>query len=297
MNLRILSFYYELLLIKDLSSFLFRRRLKVMNMEETIDKIVDEENLSVCRFGDGEFVVMAHPDSSRFQSFNPRMTEKLKEILLNPIDNCLLCIPYFIKSQTPYWFHTRLFVQGFLLKHFKRDVKPYINLCYNYGDSQFSRFYMMQNDKSKCGETVNKLKQIWEGQDVLIIEGEYSRLGVGNDLFDNVRSIKRVLGPAKNAFDKYEELIAEAYKYGKGKLILLALGMTATCLAYDLAKAGYWAIDIGHVDVEYCWWQMGATEKVPIPGKYVNEADKQSSYTLDEDVENEYNSQVIARVL
>lgn len=297
MKLRILSFYYDLLLIKNFSSFLFRHKMKVTTIEETIDKIVAGEKLSVSRFGDGEFSIMAHPDSSNFQNYNPRLSEKMREVLMNPVDNCLVCVPYFIKNRRPYIFRTRFFVQGFLLKHFDNDVKPYIDLNYSYGDSLFSRFYMMQNDKRKCGETVNKLKQIWEGKDVLIIEGEYSRLGVGNDLFDNVRSIKRVLGPAKNAFDKYEGLIAEAYKHGEGKLILLALGMTATCLAYDLAKAGYWAIDIGHVDVEYCWWKMGATEKVPIPGKYVNEAGKQSSYKLDDMVEKEYNRQVIARVL
>lgn len=33
-----------------------------------------------------------------------------------------------------------------------------------------------------------------------------------------------------------------------GRLILIALGMTATVLAYDLSKAGFWAIDIGHID-------------------------------------------------
>jgi hypothetical protein len=31
------------------------------------------------------------------------------------------------------------------------------------------------------------------------------------------------------------------------KLILIALGPTATVLAYDLAKKGYQAIDIGHL--------------------------------------------------
>lgn len=57
-----------------------------------------------------------------------------------------------------------------------------------------------------------------------------------------------------------------------GELILIALGMTATILAYDLAKAGLWAIDIGHIDVEYEWFIRGATEKVALNGKFVNEA-------------------------
>ena len=78
-----------------------------------------------------------------------------------------------------------------------------------------------------------------------------SRLGVGNDLLDNAKSIKRILGPSRQAFSKYDEILDEAKKLDKDVLILLALGPAATCLAYDLHKLGYQAVDIGHVDVEY----------------------------------------------
>ena len=37
------------------------------------------------------------------------------------------------------------------------------------------------------------MKGIWEGRDIIFIEGEKSRLGVGNDLFDNAQSIHRIL--------------------------------------------------------------------------------------------------------
>ena len=57
----------------------------------------------------------------------------------------------------------------------------------------------------------------------------------------------------------------------KNALVLSALGMTATVLCYDLAKLGYWAIDIGHVDIEYSWFRMGAKKKCPISVKAVNE--------------------------
>ena len=43
-------------------------------------------------------------------------------------------------------------------------------------------------------------------------------------------------------------------------------------MAYDLARAGFQAIDIGHIDIEYEWYLMKATDKVPIKYKYVNEA-------------------------
>lgn len=74
---------------------------------------------------------------------------------------------------------------------------------------------------------------------------------MGNDLFDNARSIVRILCPAESAFDRYEEIYNEAIKQPKDKLFLIALGPTAGVLAYDLAMQGYQAIDLGHADLSY----------------------------------------------
>ena len=109
---------------------------------------------------------------------------------------------------------------------------------------------------------------------MLLIEGEYSRLGVNNDLFDHVCSMQRILCPAIDAYEKYDDIMNAAVKYGDKKLILIALGQAATVLSYDLAKLGYWAIDIGHVDIEYEWFLRKAKDKIQIEGKYVNEAKK-----------------------
>ena len=35
---------------------------------------------------------------------------------------------------------------------------------------------------------------------------------------------------------------------------------------------GYQALDVGHIDIEYEWYLRKATNKIPIEGKYVNEA-------------------------
>ena len=126
----------------------------------------------------------------------------------------------------------------------------------------------------KCAFYFKLIQQIWADKDILLIEGEKSRLGVGNDLFDNVKSIRRILAPNTNAFDHYDAIMKIVQKYSPNEyLILLALGPTATVMAYNLAQKGYQAIDIGHIDIEYEWYRMGASHKVPIPSKYVNEAD------------------------
>ena len=59
--------------------------------------------------------------------------------------------------------------------------------------------------KSKKGvpKYIKKLKRIWDKKDVVIVEGEKSRLGIGNDLFDNMKSIQRILCPVTDAFNSY----------------------------------------------------------------------------------------------
>ena len=118
-------------------------------------------------------------------------------------------------------------------------------------------------------------------------------MGIGNNLFDNATDIIRILGPAESAFDRYDDILAEALKQEKDRLVLIALGATATVLAYDLANAGFQALDIGHIDIEYEWMRAGG--KVAIHNKYVNEV--KDGYMV-EDIHNPvYESQVIAKFL
>ena len=78
-----------------------------------------------------------------------------------------------------------------------------------------------------------------------------------------------------------------------GELILIALGPTATVLAYDLNKRGIRALDIGHLDIEYEWFKSGTQEKIPIAGKYVNEV---TSQLESQDCNSEYLSQIAVRI-
>ena len=47
----------------------------------------------------------------------------------------------------------------------------------------------------------------------MLIEGYFSRNGIGNDLFNNAKSIKRILCPPKNAFFVYDKIINEVKKF------------------------------------------------------------------------------------
>ena len=136
------------------------------------------------------------------------------------------------------------------------------------------------------------LKKIWNNREIIIIEGQYTKLGIGNNLFDNCKSIGRIICPATNAFDKYDEIVKEIRKQSKDKLILMSLGPTATVLAYDMSKEGYQCIDTGHVDIEYMWFLNSAKNKEEVEGKFVNEVSSKVESIMDE----KYTNQIIARV-
>lgn len=101
--------------------------------------------------------------------------------------------------------------------------------------------------------------------------------------------------PAKNAFDYYEKILNAVLKVNKNNLILIALGPTASILAYDLSKLGYQAIDIGHTDIEYELYLRNATKMIKIPYKYVNE-NREGSYNITEVNDINYYNQIIENI-
>ncbi len=261
-------------------------------MDETLDKIL-EDHCSVSRYGDGEFNVIMGGGNG-FCHYDPSLAEKLRKILAEEIPGHIVCLPYAGICQKNLNLRTKVFWIAFFSKTFN-SWKKYLKPGRVYYNTDVTRFYFAYKDKRVCGGYLKKLKQIWDQRDVLLIEGEYSRLGVNNDLFDNMRSIQRVIAPAKDAYTKYDEIMKWARKLGEEKLILIALGQTATALAYDLAREGFWAIDIGHLDVEYEWFLRKAKDKIKINGKHVNEAKYIPVHEEFHDAA--YENQIMAKVL
>ncbi|CJU46095.1 glycosyltransferase [Streptococcus pneumoniae] len=173
----------------------------------------------------------------------------------------------------------------------------YKELCKGswYGSTFISRPYIDYEDKSKAKGQFEKLKSIWENRDILIVEGITSRSGVGNDLFDKVKSVKRIICPSHNAYSVVDNIQEEIMKHAEGRLILCMLGPTAKVLSYNLCQMGYQVLDVGHIDSEYEWMKMGAKTKVKFSHKHTAE------HNFDQDIEfiddETYNSQIVARIL
>lgn len=264
---------------------------QIASIEETIQKIV-KEGCSVSRFGDGE-ILLTNNKAIGFQKADSKLGERLKEVLQSNADGHIVCLSdtftdiYRYNRKARRFWRTHFFIYGHIWDNLLISNKQYYNTF-------VTRPYMDFAQKTQCGKWFHDMQAIWQNRNIIFIEGEKSRLGVGNDLFHNAKSIKRILCPPTSAFDKYDSIINEAVKQNKDVLFLIALGPTATVLAYDLHKKGYQAIDIGHVDIEYEWWRMNAKRKVKIQNKYVNEAVGGNIVSV---AGEEYESQIIAKIL
>lgn len=263
---------------------------QIASIEETIQKIV-REGCSVSRFGDGE-ILLTNNKAIGFQKADSKLGERLKEVLQSNADGHIVCLSdtftdiYRYNRKARRFWRTHFFIYGHIWDNLLIPNKQYYNTF-------VTRPYMDFAQKTQCGKWFHDMQAIWQDRNIIFIEGDKSRLGVGNDLFHNAKSIKRILCPPTSAFDKYDSIVNEAIKQNKDVLFLIALGPTATVLAYDLHKKGYQAIDIGHVDIEYEWWRMNAKRKVKIQNKYVNEAVGGNIVSV---AGEEYESQIIAKI-
>ena len=279
--------YYPIYKIKCRNSY------KILSNKKTVDKIVNK-NLSLARYGDGEFKWLLNIPQKSFQDDNEELTNRLKEVLTKKNKSILIGIPSTINSLDLYTYNSRCFWSKFYVKYFDR-IKEYLSKDKIYACTNITRPYMgfIDKDYKVIKKKFNNIKRIWDKRNVLVVEGNMTKLGVGNDLFDNANSIKRIICPSKNAFNKYKDILNSSKKYGKDRIVLIALGPTATVLSYDLSLVGIQAIDIGHIDIEYMWFLNGAKTKTPVQGKFVNEARSNIDEVIDSDLNKKYQSEII----
>lgn len=262
--------------------------IQVKGIDETLDYII-EHNSSLVRFGDGEVNLMWGLPIP-YQNHDLELANQLKHIVgLESDEKLVVCLPdafddrfVFTWWATPFW-----------KEHMNVYMDFYKELCKGswYGSTFISRPYIDYEDKSKAKGQFEKLKSIWENRDILIVEGITSRSGVGNDLFDKVKSVKRIICPSHNAYSVVDNIQEEIMKHAEGRLILCMLGPTAKVLSYNLCQMGYQVLDVGHIDSEYEWMKMGAKTKVKFSHKHTAE------HNFDQDIEfiddETYNSQIL----
>lgn len=247
---------------------------KIKNCEETVDEIIRNRK-SIARFGDGEFSQITGAVRQKFQRMDDKLGIRLKEVLHSNHPNMLIAIANNYGNLDIYTDFAASGIREYM--HNGNMRKQHMELLERdkiYYDAYVSRPYVMYRDcmTDAPRQRFQKLQKIWEERNVIIVEGAQTRMGVGNDLLNGAKEIKRILAPATSSFDRYDEILEISLKYATDdSLFLIAMGPSAGVLAYDLTVEGYQALDIGHLDLEYEWFLAGKGERVPIPYKYNNE--------------------------
>ena len=264
----------------------------ILNKKETLDYI-HNTGCSIGRFGDGEISLIAMIGIG-FQKASFKLRRELIRIARSNDKTFLVCLPIILIDNSDLidsskkWWKANLRLMGFVWK-------LYFSSGNQFGDTQITRPWLNTQNDEIAAMCFYRLSEEWTNKDVLLIEGEKSRVGVGNDFLKNAKSVKRILCPVKNAYSKIDKIESAAKKFPKETVILLALGPTATVLAYRLHNSGYRALDIGHMDVEYEWWKMKATKKVPIKNKYVNEAGGYKTL-IESEIDEQYTREVLCTI-
>lgn len=259
-------------------------------------KHILETKSSLCRFGDGEFELMLEKERPWFQTVDKRLAERLREIIKADIDeNIIVAIADDFGSLEQYNEESAEDIRRYVAGKTREDIMQFLDLERKYYDAYVTRPYILYKEKENAKIIFELFKKIWKGRDVILAEGSYARIGIGNDLLSDAASVRRVLCPQQNCWDKYEEIMNSVKSIARPEdLLCISLGPTATVMAYDLAKEGMQALDIGQIDNEYEWYLRGAKERTAIPGKMVAEV----SNSVHEEYINdaEYKAQIVAEI-
>lgn len=217
--------------------------LHILNPVDSVRYIIYNP-ISLSRYGDGELNIIMGGDI-HFQRYNDELKKRLVEILkLPPEPGFKVAIPIMVNtldnlSPSHYDFWKMNMQTGRMHWHRLCTRKMFL-------DSQFTWAFILEENRSDGSECLDILPQLWNNKDILIVSGG-GKLGANESFLTNVKSIRRIVCPKENAFEKYKEILAAVKHYYCGQLVLISLGPTATVLAYDLHIAGIRAIDIGHI--------------------------------------------------
>lgn len=266
----ILYFLYE----KDI----LHNKIKVHSIDETIDELLHTEK-SMVRFGDGEIVMIKGRDLV-LQKAQPEIAEGLKKILAYPYDDLIVTIPGVFDTLSDHTKESRQFWRDHLLMC-RKTYEKYCNPDRVYYSTFISRCYYFAKDKNRCAQWYDGIRDIWKDRSVVVVEGERSHNGVGNDLLDRAAGVERIICPPKDAYGSLNRILEACMQYDRDRLFLLSVGVAAKFIAMELFEKGYRVLDIGNLDMEYEWYVRGTDHKIPLEKHEIvgEEANREAGYT------------------
>ena len=213
-----------------------------MGFAETLETIA-RDGLSLTRFGDGEFQMMADPG---YNLGYQRNSPDLRRDLMAAMDprcgggRVLVALPNLFRGNL-HWLGIWMAVW--------QTIKPLIDPGARYGNAHVSRPVCFE---ALGAGAVTRWRALWQGRDVVIVTGRGSRFDLVPALFDNAARTDFVYSLPQHAHADSDRLLEQILGgAGPRTLVLLSLGPTATTLVPRIAAAGIQALDIGHISASY----------------------------------------------
>ena len=225
----------------------YARKLKILTTDETLE-LLEQERVSFLRYGDGEIAIM-QGNSIPFQEYDEKLAKRLRKLLRTDVEGLKIGIPYYymnpINNLNDFTarFAKALSVQRrFLCKNCNKEM-TYVDTCITqvyqtYEKYDFKKYY-------------RRMQNLLKDRDVTIICGESVLDRLEHKAFEVCRSVEFITAPSMNAYADYDDLLRQALKASKKRLICIVLGPTAKVLAYDLHRKGHQAWDMGHYFKDY----------------------------------------------
>ncbi len=227
----------------------------VMTVDETLDALID--GTSIARFGDGELLSIDQKHNA-FQRPDVVLARRLAEVLSSDEPGLLIGVFYhnYRLSNDLNEYERSFYIRDAVRMHavesrYLRSNKTYAATEVSLANQIYESF-----DRDAY---FRRFRRIWEGANVVLIHGDGIFNGFTHDIFDNAASVHHILAPKQDAFDHYDDILNQALQAPKDSIMIAILGPTATVLAYDLHRAGYQALDLGHIAKSYEWWHNGKT--------------------------------------
>ena len=212
---------------------------KQLSFLETME-LIKSSKTSLVRFGDGEFRMMFHEVSLKFQKFSPAIRKDLLESYYESSvsPNILVALPHFYEDL--HW--TTVWVEN------KYNILDLISNVKEFGNAHVTRPIFFSQHQNKA---VELWREVWKDEEITVVTGKNSRFNAIPELFSSSKSIDNIDLEPINAYETLDmDNIIKNIK-NKNSLLVIALGPAGTILSYKLASLGYWAIDIGHISSSY----------------------------------------------
>ncbi|GHT30427.1 glycosyl transferase [Planctomycetales bacterium] len=240
---------------------------RVISCNETADKLI--AGCSIARYGDGEFAVALGRKPPWAGSRFEQLKRRLVDVLHSPAEEKLVIGISPFKPQRNRQHLSfckklkRLFLKN-ILRYSRSDLEKagLFGTTFNYSEIFYSRHWrflrqhLIHEEYGNAFITRNgfaevpleKYRKIWENRNAVFIVPQNGRFVCDERLFNNLKSAEYIYVDPMDAFADYDNTLKNAVNCtADNPLFLIAAGMTATVLAFDLYKAGFQAIDLGHL--------------------------------------------------